>query len=114
MSLIAERHYGDRNKWTVVAKANPLVDPASMKIGTRLVIPPLPSAPAGGAVPSVPPGGDGSTYTIEPGDTLIAIARGVYGDGALWERIYEANRATIGDDPATLKVGTRLVIPKRP
>src|SRR6266850_7911373 len=34
---IAERKYGDPNKWTVIAKANRGVNPNRMRIGTKLV-----------------------------------------------------------------------------
>lgn len=125
MSSIAEKYYGDKNKWSVIAKANPLVDPASMKIGTKLTIPPASAATssptAGGTKPTTPTppaasdkSSDGATHTVVAGETLMSIARNVYNDGNLWERIYEANKSAIGDDPANLKVGMKLVIPKKP
>lgn len=118
MTLLAERYFGDRNKWQLIAKANPLVDPAAMKVGTRLVIP---SASATTAAPSTPvrPAAAGSTiagaaHEVQAGETLYSIARQHYGTPTLWERIYQANRAVIGDDPASLKVGMRLSVPPKP
>lgn len=60
-----------------------------------------------------PGGSSGQTYTVQPGDFLSAIAEKFYGDGseAAWRRIYDANRDTIGPDPASLTPGMVLVIP---
>lgn len=52
-----------------------------------------------------------NTYVVAPGDNLRKIARNVYGDGARYLEIYEANKAMIGDEKAELKTGTRLTIP---
>ena len=38
------------------------------------------------------PGRRPRRYTVERGDTLIAIAQRVYGDGRQYRRIYRANR----------------------
>lgn len=53
------------------------------------------------------------TYTVQAGDFLSAIAEKFYGDGseASWQRIYIANRDTIGPDPTKLVAGMVLVIP---
>jgi 3D (Asp-Asp-Asp) domain-containing protein len=50
-------------------------------------------------------------YTVQAGDTLFLIAQKFYGDGNLWQLIYETNRAAIGPDPNQLQVGMVLVIP---
>lgn len=52
----------------------------------------------------------GQTYTVESGDTLSRIARRVYGNGARWRVIYEANRAML-TSPDHIQVGQVLVIP---
>lgn len=36
---MACRHYGDGTKWTIIAKANNIIDHKSLKLGQRLVIP---------------------------------------------------------------------------
>ncbi|MFC7309190.1 M23 family metallopeptidase [Streptomyces monticola] len=48
-----------------------------------------------------------STYTVEAGDTLSAIAeeQGVEGG---WRQLYEDNKSVIGDDPNLLQVGDEL------
>ncbi len=50
------------------------------------------------------------TYEVKEGDTLWDIAAAAYGNGALWERIAEANGI---DDPVRdLKVDDVLRIPR--
>jgi nucleoid-associated protein YgaU len=50
-------------------------------------------------------------YTVKEGDTLSAIAKKFYGEGADYMIIYEANKDLIGDDPNKIKVGQELKIP---
>jgi nucleoid-associated protein YgaU len=56
-------------------------------------------------------------HRVTAGDTLWTIAaRAVHGHGAAgvtfaWHRLYDANRAAIGADPALLHVGTSLCVP---
>ena len=50
-------------------------------------------------------------YTVVPGDTLSAIAGSWYGNGALWARLYEANRDQIAD-PNLIFPGQVLRIPQ--
>lgn len=38
------------------------------------------------------------THTIKSGDCLWSIAKLKYGDGSLWTKIYEANKAAINED----------------
>jgi nucleoid-associated protein YgaU len=51
---------------------------------------------------------------VEAGDTLSKIAGKVYGDVSptSWQRIYEANREIIGDDPSRIEVGMTLAVPQ--
>jgi putative glutamine transport system substrate-binding protein len=53
-------------------------------------------------------------YVVQAGDTLSRIAGKVYGDVGprSWRRIYEANKAAIGDDPSRIRVGMSLTIPQ--
>ena len=52
-----------------------------------------------------------TTYEVQEGDSLwrIAARDDVYGDGAQWERIAEANNI---DSPSDLKIGQILRIPR--
>ncbi len=72
------------------------------------------STPTGGAVkPQATP--RQRTYRVQAGDTLIKIARKVYGRGRENQHvlIYRANRAKL-PDKATLSIGQLLVIPPLP
>ena len=53
-------------------------------------------------------------YTVQPNDSLIKIARKVYGPahGREYRRIFEANRDRLTDE-ASIQVGQKLVIPPR-
>ena len=116
---LAERFYGDGRQWQKIQEANSDVVPSAgqLAVGDVLVIPAA-EAPSPGVLPaklsaetSVAPTSRGpATYTVKRGDTLYGIARAQYGDGALWQVIYEANRAAISH-PDRLSVGLVLVIP---
>jgi LysM repeat protein len=76
------------------------------------------SVPSPSAVPSSvvanaspPPGAAAAEYVVQPGDTLRSIALDQYGDAEQWQRIYQANRDTIGPNPDALVAGTKLQIP---
>jgi LysM repeat protein len=71
-------------------------------------VPPTPVPPT--AVPPTPV--PAVTYSVRAGDTLPSIATQVYGDANQWTVIYDANRATIGDDPNFIQIGTQLTIPE--
>lgn len=51
-------------------------------------------------------------HTINQDEDLWFLAEYYYGDAALWDIIYYANRAAIGDDPETLTPGMRLIVPE--
>ena len=50
-------------------------------------------------------------HTVQKGESLSLIAKQYYGDIHKWKDIYEANKATIGDNPDIIKPGQELVIP---
>jgi hypothetical protein len=51
------------------------------------------------------------SHLVRPGDTLDNIAAAEYGDARYWRWLAEVNNL---DDPARLRVGTRLQLPKLP
>jgi nucleoid-associated protein YgaU len=53
-----------------------------------------------------------TTYVVREGDTLTRISSLLYGTGARWEEIYEANQDILDGPTAALKPGTRLQIPQ--
>lgn len=69
-------------------------------------VPAVSPAPVAAAAPA-------RTYTVQAGDSLIRIARKVYGDDPRdgYRRILEANRDRISD-PSLIRVGQVLVIPE--
>ena len=50
------------------------------------------------------------TYTVKPGDTLWAIAAELYGSGASYMKIFEANTSIL-ENPDKIHPGQVLVIP---
>jgi nucleoid-associated protein YgaU len=52
-------------------------------------------------------------WTVKSGDSLSKIAKDVYDDGSKYMKIYEANKATIGDNPNLIKPGQKLVLPNK-
>jgi len=59
---------------------------------------------------STPAAGPMTTYTVRKGDSLSRIAKKVYGNGRLWQRIYDANRNQL-PNANTLRPGMVLKIP---
>ncbi len=55
-------------------------------------------------------GSDSEMYTVEPGDTLWAIATAAYGDGNRYPEIFEANKPMLAD-PDKIYPGQVLRIP---
>ena len=54
-------------------------------------------------------------HTVAAGETLSQIALKYYKNSGreFWMKIYEANKAAIGDNPGMLKPGTVLKIPEK-
>ncbi len=136
---LAVKYYKDQAKWHLIQQANRGV--ATLQIGQKITIPPLPDAPArttdttpAGATPggTTPPATDrpspdstprpapapvapssGKTYTVQKGDTFMKIARSIYRDPAKWRTLYERNRAKLPDPakPDSLRPGTVIEVP---
>ena len=52
-------------------------------------------------------------WTVKSGDSLSRIAKDVYDDAGKYMKIYEANKATIGDNPNLIKPGQKLALPAK-
>lgn len=124
--------YGDRSKWQAVSRANPFASPDRLKIGlTKLKIavdpdniqgktvwvdeptdgtPVTTIAVAPAPAKTAPKLDDEVMYTIAEDDTLWSISRKMYGQGAQWQRIYEANKSVI-KDPDRPPKGAKIRIP---
>jgi len=107
LSAIALKYYGSANAWSILADANPGIDPDRLQIGQRLRVPPV--APRNAATESHQ--GRATIRRVASGDTLSSISEWAYGTPNHWKRIYDANRDVIGSDPGRLRVGMSLRIP---
>ena len=56
-----------------------------------------------------PESNSGTTYTVQSGDSLWAISKKMYGDGAQYDKIYEANKDVI-KNPNLIYAGQVLLI----
>lgn len=127
-SSIAKVAYGDARYYLAIEKANPNVDPSKLKPGMTINLPDVetvkgPAHPAGDKQKAEPSSSAGSTekaidaateYRVQSGDSLHKIAMKRYGTSTMADRIYELNKATIGDDSAKLKIGMVLKMPPNP
>ncbi|MFG3344161.1 transglycosylase family protein [Streptomyces sp. NPDC048018] len=86
-------------------RTRPLKDVALPAQRTRANRPVEAGKPAGPTtVPTVR-----EMYTVTPGDTLSEIARDEHVRGG-WQKLYERNRAVVGDDPDLIHPGQRLTL----
>ena len=128
MQTIAKAVYGDSAKWTVIARANPRVDPVKLKAGTMLRVPVDPNNVQG--LPAARPtelaqalGGEPTPTRAEPagrrehvvakGETLSGISKQYYGTTTRWRAILEANAEQLRQ-PEDIRAGMTLVIPEKP
>jgi nucleoid-associated protein YgaU len=111
MFTIAQAWFGDANKWDLIARANPLVDPQYLQIGQELRMPPRDAKRE-----PVPERDEGESiiYVVRPGDSLSKIARAYYSDGGLWKVIFDANQTLLKDGANSLRPGMKLTIPPPP
>jgi len=111
LARISKQYYGTEAKWKLIADANQIAAPYTLKLGKTLTIPPADAAPTtvgGGAVP--PPPAAARTHKVVAGDTLTSISRKYYSDVAHVNAIYQANKAKMSS-PDDLKPGMVLTIP---
>lgn len=134
---IAESQLGDGERWQEIAEANNIpIDNPEVEIGQELTIP-------GGAIseptpesilePTLEPAPEEEvvieelveevqetaagpqTYVVKHGDSLWKIAKEVYGDGARWQEIFNANPLSMynpnGHEFPLIHAGNVLVIP---
>lgn len=109
LSSISLWAYGSASYWHAIYEANYGViggNPNLIHPGQVLSIPYLNIAPP---TPGQKP--IGSSYTVQPGDTLGSIAWRMYGNSGAWSVIYNANRGVIGANPHLILPGQVLAIP---
>ena len=114
LEQIARAQLGDGQKWRQIASANPGINPNNLKVGQSITIPEggVEAPRAAGSVGTATPV-EGNAYTVQKGDTLVALSRKFYGGDSEWKRILEANRSLLKGDPASLKPGMKLTIPAK-
>lgn len=139
LGSIARDEYGAEKYWSVIVEANPGLDPAKLRVGQAINLPPKDAVlkrnttPAGASVATAPPprtepappresatfpiaaGSAAPTvaarrYTVAKGDTLMSIARRMLKDDARWREIYELNRDKL-TSPDAIKAGMELALP---
>ncbi len=119
---IAERKYGDRGLWELIAKANPAVKPTALRPGKRIAVPARPDAKAAATEPSPAPTKPETpalaagaplpkVYEVAGGDTLSGISKKLYNTARHANAIFEANRDKL-DNPNDLRVGMKLALPE--
>jgi nucleoid-associated protein YgaU len=87
------------------------IDPSYSDLRADITVNPAlaPKTAAAGAGGSQP-NGDQHRYTVQPGDSLSAIAQKFYGNASDYRKIFEANRDKMSD-PDHVRAGVDLVIP---
>lgn len=126
---IARDLYGNSHFYPHISRANPDIDPSKIRPGMTINVPDAsavkPTVPvvnptgtsaavatATTAKPAVAPAPlAADEYRVGNNDNLYRIAAKLYGSPAKMQEIYDLNKATIGEDPAKLKVGTVLKLP---
>lgn len=76
------------------------------------ITPPPPPVPSPSPSPSPSPIAQ-ALHTVAEGDTLDSIAQQYYADATLWRKIFDANKAVIGENPDNIKIGMQLTIPPK-
>ncbi|MGH7854149.1 MAG: CHAT domain-containing protein [Candidatus Binatia bacterium] len=103
---IAAAKYGDPTLWSKIYDANRdrIRDPDLIYPNQELILPAMRSA--AGATAHAP-----GRHRVKAGDNLWNIAGAIYGDAALWPRLYNANRDRISD-PNLIMPDQELMIPR--
>jgi LysM repeat protein len=95
-------------KGRVMTEFNKLV--ATENTINRIRVKEAPAAKPSSPLPA-PKADEATTYVVQSGDSLGALAQRFYGKASLYPKIFEANRDIL-NDPNLIKVGQMLKIPK--
>ena len=132
LAAIAKRYYGQTEGNRQVnldrifeANSDKLHSPHQIRVGQRLVIPPLPGEsladvfipvekPHSTRLPRAAPTSQSpESYRVKEGDSLWKIAAKVLGNGSRYEDILKLNRDLLGSEESMLPVGAQLRLPTR-
>jgi len=118
LSSIAQAAYGNANYYSLIARANPKINPAKLRPGTVITLPEASTSRDRQAMASSPTPAsaslDSKHYKVQPGDSLEKISARLYGSTSKWEKIYELNKSKIGSDPHKIKAEMVLALPDEP
>jgi len=106
---ISLKHYGDARYVSEIVAANPGLDANRLRVGAHITLPDVAKKEEKTSAPAAP---QTKVYVIQKNDTLISIARKVYGDSAKYPKIYEANKDILSSPNARLYVGQKLRLPE--
>jgi len=95
-------------KGRVMTEFNKLVDTENTI--NRIRVKEAPAAKPTSPLPG-PKADEVTTYVVQSGDTLSALAQRFYGKASLYRKIFDANRDIL-NNPDLIKVGQKLRIPK--
>jgi nucleoid-associated protein YgaU len=119
---IAKDEYGSAVYVSHLIRANPGIDPRTLKAGATITVPPRSDVvPAGVTERTLAGGNTGSTqvdpakqYRVQSGDNLSVISKKLYGRADRVDEIYELNKDVIGPNKSALKRDMVLVLPEPP
>jgi hypothetical protein len=106
MSIQPSQHHPDTNEATQAIASLTFTEASDAAPAVGPVNPPPPPAPP----VTAPPPAATRIYVVVKGDCLWKIALHYYGNGALWPRLFDANRNQI-KKPDLIYPGQRFVIP---
>ncbi|MDE6589330.1 MAG: LysM peptidoglycan-binding domain-containing protein [Oscillospiraceae bacterium] len=110
---IAAYYYGNSDVYKLIHERNKDALKSADKIyaGQTIILPSYTAVSEFiGSTAPTQPDGEAGTYTVKSGDSLIKIAKAVYGAAAKWTVIYEANKGIL-KSPSRIYPGQVLVIP---
>ena len=118
LSGIAGEWFHDVNNWPAIVKANPGLNPSSLRVGQKINLPSKTATRTASSTTTKAPAAakasaSGNEHVVVKGETLASISDKVYGNRTSWKRIYDANKGVIGGNPSALKVGMKLSIPSK-
>jgi LysM repeat protein len=90
--------------------AAPATPSAKAAVQPKAAPPPAKVATAKPTLAADAPSEGSQEYTVVPGDTLSHLAQRFYGDHYRWNKIFEANKATM-KNPNFLFIGQKIFIP---
>ncbi len=105
---ISQKYYGSGKYWKKIVEANPGLDPNTIKVGQKLVIPALKESTTTDTHAPTPGPGE-RTYTVKSGDSYYTIAKRELGQASRWKEIEKLN----GIGAEELHVGQVIKLPAK-